>query len=378
MDNIYIFVGAKSDFNKFLSEKNINDSALKFLDLIRQYNELIRASNVGFLDSDNFFTTGNKEEVENCVVRSEDYASVLEHVVTNFIQIITMAHDIENLYLHNPPKRIIETLESEYQAKIEFRFSTYKEINKENLKDVSDHLDSFVVGQKDAKRKVLSNLYRLSNKKDNKPIVMLFQGPSGVGKTELAKALSDYLGGNLLRIQFSMMQTNEASNYIFGDKHSKSSFAKDLLQRESNIILIDEFDKVHPNFYNAFYEIFDEARFTDLNYAVNVENCLFILTSNFKDESETIKKIGMPIYSRISSNVYFNELNDFEKIEVISRTYEEVISTLSSDELDIVKSLNMKEWFIKNAAEYNNIRLLNSIIQESVYAILTSRLLDFK
>lgn len=378
MTNIFIFIGAKQDFNNFLLEKDVDDSALKFLDLIRQYNELIRASNVGFLDTDHLFTTSNKEEVENCVVRSGDYASVLEHVVTNFSQIITMAHDIENLYLHNPPKRIIETLKSEYYSKIEFRYSKYKEINKDNLRDVSDHLNSGIVGQAGAKRKILSSLYRLSNKKDSKPIVMLFQGPSGVGKTELAKALSGYLGGNLLRIQFSMMQTNEASNYIFGDQHSKSSFAKDLLQRESNIVLLDEFDKVHPNFYNAFYEIFDEAKFTDLNYTVDVKNCLFILTSNFKDQKETVEKIGMPIYSRISANVYFNELNDPEKIEVISRTFEEVMATLSAGEVRVIENVNMKQWFIDHVSEYTNIRLLNSIIEESIYDVLTNKLLEIQ
>ena len=376
MTNIFIFIGAKQDFNNFLLEKDVDDSALKFLDLIRQYNELIRASSVGFLDADNFFTTSNRGEVENCVVRSSDYSSVLEHVVTNFTQIITMAHDIDNLYLHNPPKRIIETLESEYHSKIEFRYSEYEEINKGNLKDVSNHLNSFVVGQIDAKRKVLSGLYRLSNKKDTKPIVMLFQGPSGVGKTELAKALSNYLGGSLLRIQFSMMQTNEAANYIFGDQHSKSSFAKDLLQRESNIVLIDEFDKVHPNFYNAFYEIFDEAKFTDLNYTVDVKNCIFILTSNFKNQKETIEKIGMPIYSRISASIHFDELNDFEKKEVILKSFEDVISSLSIEEVKVVENLKMKNWFFENVAEYNNIRLLKSKIEESVYDVLTSRLLD--
>ncbi|MFP3356267.1 AAA family ATPase [Planococcus sp. SIMBA_143] len=376
MTNVFIFIGAKQDFNNFLLEQDVDDSALKFLDLIRQYNELIRAANVGFLDAENLFAKSDKEEVENCVVRAGDYASVLEHVVTNFTQIITMAHDIENLYLHNPPKRIIETLESEFHSRIDYSYSKYKEINKENLKEVSNHLNSFVVGQIDAKRKVLSGLYRLSNKKDSKPVVMLFQGPSGVGKTELAKALSDYLGGSLLRIQFSMMQTNEASNYIFGDQHSKSSFAKDLLQRESNIVLLDEFDKVHPNFYNAFYEIFDEAKFTDLNYTVDVKNCLFILTSNFKNQKEIIEKIGMPIYSRISMNIHFDELNDAEKKEVISRSFEEVISTLSSEEAEIIGNLKMKQWFIENVSEYDNIRLLNSKIEESVYDILTSRLLN--
>ncbi|MFC0560923.1 AAA family ATPase [Halalkalibacter alkalisediminis] len=76
---------------------------------------------------------------------------------------------------------------------------------------------------------------------------------------------------------------------MFGDKHSKSSFARDLLQRESNIVLIDEFDKVHPNFYNAFYEIFDEGKFNDLNYSVNVNNCIFVLTTNYISEDDITK-----------------------------------------------------------------------------------------
>ncbi|WP_243114907.1 AAA family ATPase [Faecalibacterium prausnitzii] len=82
----------------------------------------------------------------------------------------------------------------------------------------------------------------------------MLYGPSGVGKTESAKSISKSLGGELLRIQFSMMQTSEAYDYVFGAEHSKSSFARDMMGRESNVILIDEFDKVNPALYNAFYE----------------------------------------------------------------------------------------------------------------------------
>lgn len=56
-----------------------------------------------------------------------------------------------------------------------------------------------------------------------------------------------------------MMQNQESIDYIFGADHSKNSFARDMLGRESNVILIDEFDKVNPHFYNAFYELFDEG-----------------------------------------------------------------------------------------------------------------------
>lgn len=72
-----------------------------------------------------------------------------------------------------------------------------------------------------------------------------------------------------------MMQTAEAYNYVFGAEHSKESFAKDMMARESNVILIDEFDKVNPSLYNAFYELFDEGHYVDTNYDVNLGQAIF-------------------------------------------------------------------------------------------------------
>ena len=92
-----------------------------------------------------------------------------------------------------------------------------------------------------------------------------YYGPSGVGKTELAKKISSFYDGKLTRIQFSMMQTDEAFKYIFGDTHGKPSLARDLLSRETNVVLIDEFDKVSPSLYNVFYQMFDEGEFEDIN-----------------------------------------------------------------------------------------------------------------
>lgn len=71
------------------------------------------------------------------------------------------------------------------------------------------------------------------------------------------KSISKTMGGELLRIQFSMMQTTEAYNYVFGAEHSKGSFARDMMARESNVILIDEFDKVNPE--NAIFDRLSEV-----------------------------------------------------------------------------------------------------------------------
>ena len=90
-------------------------------------------------------------------------------------------------------------------------------------------------------------------------MVLMFYGPSGVGKTETAKFISKALGEKIFRKQFSMFHSEEFSDYLFGENHSRPCFAKDLLERESNVILLDEFDKPAPVFHSVFYQLFDEG-----------------------------------------------------------------------------------------------------------------------
>ena len=65
-----------------------------------------------------------------------------------------------------------------------------------------------------------------------------------------------------------------------------------MLGRESNVILIDEFDKVNPIFFNAFYELFDEGKYVDSNYNVDLEDTIFLCTCNFNSEEEIKRILG--------------------------------------------------------------------------------------
>ena len=118
------------------------------------------------------------------------------------------------------------------------------DLSREKLKEVYSNIEKDILGQSNCKKQIISGMYRLIAKANKKQVVLMLYGPSGVGKTESAKSISKTMGGELLRIQFSMMQTTEAYNYVFGAEHSKGSFARDMMARESNVILIDEFDKV--------------------------------------------------------------------------------------------------------------------------------------
>ena len=214
---------------------------------------------------------------------------------------------------------------------------------------------------------IISGLYRLTKAKSQKPAVFMLYGPSGVGKTETAKCISNSLGGDLLRIQFSMMQTNEAYNYVFGAEHSKASFARDMMARESNIILIDEFDKVNPNFYNAFYELFDEGKYMDTNYEVDLKNSIFLCTCNFMSENEIKKVLGPAMYSRIGKCIEYKELQKGQKIEIIDKWYDEILAVLNVDEKNVINQTDILEWFKENEERYDNIRLLKNKMEQAIY-----------
>lgn len=361
---VVIFLGSKKDFDLMIQKRiNNNDKTIPFMELIQHYNARLRPNESGVKES----ALSRQISVDNCIVRAEDYGSVLEHVLSNFVNIVTLNYDINTIYVHNPPKRVIQSLASYYGDNIEYLYSNYASINRDVLRTAYKELKMKILGQELCKKQLISGLYKLISTTSNKPVVLMLYGPSGVGKTETAKCLSNSLGGELLRIQFSMMQTNEAYNYVFGGEHSKSSFAKDMMSRETNIILIDEFDKVNPVFYNAFYELFDEGRYVDSNYDVDLRNTIFLCTCNFRSEEEIKRTLGPAMYSRIGCCIEYKELNKEQKCQIIDKYYAELINKLKTDEQEIIFSTTILEWFKKNAGRYDNIRILKNKLENAIY-----------
>lgn len=368
VDKVVVFTGSKRDFDLYLEHEIDNiDEITRFMEVIQNYNFRLRPSNSAH--GDNEPDLGNY--IENCVVRAEDYASVLEHVITNFITILTLNHDIGTLYVQNPPKRVLQILKSEFRDSIIFKKTEYTHFNKENLRSAYAFLKKHIVGQHEAKKQVIANLYKEIGNISEKPVVILLYGVSGVGKTETAKCISKALGGELLRIQFSMMQTTEAYNYIFGSEHSRSSFARDLQGRETNIILIDEFDKVNASFYNAFYELFDDGVYIDTNYEVDLKKSIFICTSNFMSEEEAKHVLGPAMFSRIGCCIKYEELSNSEKEIIIRRWYSDCIEKLQPDEKEIIEKSDILDWFIKNIERFDNVRLLHTKMENAIYQLLS-------
>lgn len=374
LENVIVFTGSKKDFTKLLSDRiSSEDITANFMEIIQEYNLRIsrgRPKNNSSAAEDNALS--NRIIVDNCIVRTDDFGSVLGHVVSNFANIISLNYDITNLYIQNPPKRVLQSLETLSDVNFEYIHSNYRHIDRQTLKELYNKLCSDILGQEDGKKQIVGNIYKLTATRSDKPVVIMLYGKSGVGKTETAKAISEALGGNLLRIQFSMMQSNEAYDYIFGGEHSKSSFARDMIARESNVILIDEFDKVNTRFYNAFYELFDEGRYVDTNYEVDLKKAIFICTSNFMSENEIKKALGSAMFSRIGCCIKYEDISVEHKKQIIEKTYNDILDIIQDDEKSIITESDILSWFLDNASRYDNIRIMKTNLGNAIFEKLTN------
>lgn len=195
--------------------------------------------------------------------------------------------------------------------------------------------------------------------RQNKPVVILFYGDSGLGKTETVQYLTELLGGVLLRKQFSMYQNNEFSNYLFGGKHNQKSFAKDLLARDSNVILLDEFDKANPVFHSAFYQLFDEGIFEDQNYKVDVRHAVIFCTSNYQTEDEIKEKLGLPIYNRFDAIIKFNPLPNYAKTKIAE------LALKNTDNGDVLPN-EIRERVVSASMELSNAREIQRLVKDTI------------
>ena len=168
-----------------------------------------------------------------------------------------------------------------------------------------------------------------------------------------------------------MMQTTTSSA-----EHSKGSFVRDLLGRESNVVLLDESEKVSYSLYNVFYQLFDEGLFIDTNYEVDIRDGIFILTSNFATGAEIKQSFGAAIYSHIGSCIVFDDLSLEAKQTMAERHVSEVYQCLDDEEKESIDSTDLAAWFQDDAERYDSMRIMKTKIDRVVFGHLTDRLLS--
>jgi ATP-dependent Clp protease ATP-binding subunit ClpC len=239
--------------------------------------------------------------------------------------------------------------------------SSVLQTESEKLLDMETHLRQRIIGQEQAVIAVSDAIRRARSglKDPRRPIgTFLFLGPTGVGKTELAKALAGFMFDDdeaLLRIDMSEYREPHTVSRLFGAPPGYVGYdqggqlTEQVRRRPYQVILFDEVEKAHPEVWNSLLQIMDDGRLTDGHgRTVDFRNTVVIMTSNVG--ADVVKRGPMgfstPIFdeSKYSQGEYANQLKRLFRPEFLNRIDEIIVfDTLTKQEVQRIVMLLMND-----------------------------------
>lgn len=265
----------------------------------------------------------------------------------------------------------------------------------ERLKHLEETLHKRVIGQEEAVTAVAKAVKRgrVGLKDPNRPIgSFLFLGPTGVGKTELSKALAEALFGNeesMIRVDMSEYMEKHSVSKMVGSPpgyvgHEEGGQLSEKVRRNPySVILFDEIEKAHPDVFNILLQVLDDGHITDSQgRKVDFKNTVIIMTSNAGAKAIIEpKKLGFVLnedaesdYKRMKSNV-MNEVKQIFKPEFLNRIDETIVfHALTKEHMKKIVGLLCKE-LIDRVKKQLDIKL---VIRNSVKDLIVEKGTDTK
>jgi len=278
---------------------------------------------------------------------------------------------------------------------------------REKLLRLKDTLHERVVGQDEAVKLVTEAVWRARSgiKDPNRPIgSFIFLGPTGVGKTELAKALAAQLfdsEDHFIRIDMSEYMEKHSVSRLVGAPpgyvgYEEGGQLTEAVRRNPYaVVLLDEIEKAHPDVANILLQILDDGRITDSQgRLVNFTNTVIIMTSNIGSHylleagshfNEDVEKVVMgelrkhfkpELLNRIDDIILFHALTD-EHFNAIARKYiKQLQERVAENEITLVVDDEVVDWVVENGVDPQfGARPLKRFVQRHVETAVAKELL---
>jgi ATP-dependent Clp protease ATP-binding subunit ClpB len=291
------------------------------------------------------------------------------------------------------------------------------EEEREKLQRIEPELTKRVIGQENAVSKIAEVIRRsrAGIADPNRPIgSFVFLGPTGVGKTELTKALSEFMFNDeksLIRVDMSEFMEKHSASKLIGSPpgyvgHDESGQLTEAVRhRPYSVVLFDEVEKAHPEVFNILLQVLDEGRLTDgKGRVVNFKNTVIILTSNIGSEHiqkmesigfsdsdekteygktkekvlESLKKHFRPEFlNRLDEIVVFDILSPEAILEIVSLRVDVVRDRLAGKEINLEVSSDALEYLAKEGYDPQyGARPLNRLIQTKILNPIAEKIIS--
>jgi ATP-dependent Clp protease ATP-binding subunit ClpC len=291
------------------------------------------------------------------------------------------------------------------------------ETEAQKLLHMEDRLSERIIGQDEAIKAMADAIRRARSglKDPRRPIgSFIFIGPSGVGKTELAKALAEFMFDDeeaLIRIDMSEYREQHTASRLFGAPpgyvgyEEGGQLTEAVRRRPYRVILFDEIEKAHPEVWNTLLQILDDGRLTDgQGHVVNFRNTVLIMTSNLGTEyvrragslgflqptdseevrqshekiTKALKDTFRPEFiNRIDEIITFSPLGKEHMSKIVELQMKEVQERISEQGLNVQLTDAARDWLAEKGYDPTfGARPLRRIIQKHVESPLSTQLLS--
>ena len=331
----------------FTQAGELREKEVELRDKIRNLLQNIRQKTSSTVDTDTTDNSNSNNELSDQVINQSDESKAPQPIVNE--------EDIAHIVASWTGVPVQKLTESE----------SVKLLNME------DTLHQRLIGQDEAVKAVSKAIRRarVGLKNPNRPIAsFIFSGPTGVGKTELTKALAAYFFGSeeaMIRLDMSEFMERHTVSKLIGSPPGYVGFneggqlTEAVRRRPYTVVLFDEIEKAHPDVFNLLLQLLEEGRLTDSKgRTVDFKNTLIIMTSNIG--SKVIEKGGGGLgfelsgenledtqYNRIKSLVN-EELKQYFRPEFLNRLDEIIVfRQLSRNEVKDIAEIMLKEVFLR-------------------------------
>lgn len=371
-----------------MSEKYIHDRFLpdKAIDILDEACSKINLNDKDLYDlevlNNQLKEVQAKKEEAAQADSTEDYQKAAELKT----QECSLLEQIDNLKKRMQPKDlttqdIANVIES--WTKIPVNKITEEEIKK--LLNLEDNLHKRIIGQNEAVEAVSRAIRRnrVGLKSTKRPPSFIFVGPTGVGKTELAKALAyEMFGSEKSIIRFDMseyMESNSTAKLIgappgYVGYDDAGQLTERVKRNPYSIILLDEIEKAHNDVFNILLQVLDDGRLTDAQgNTVSFENTIIIMTSNAGSNLNT-NSIGFGGTSEASKNRMLGALKDLFRPEFLNRVDEIVaFDSLTNEQL-----LQIVDLMVSDTQKVLNDRNIGLILTDEAKKYVLTKGTDLK